>query len=167
MNIKAEKYIKKSMKMNHTIEGDIVYTPEDKAIEIIQHFKPTGKCLDPCMGEGAFYNNFPGEKDWCEITKGRDFLEYTDHVDWIITNPPFSNFVPFLLHGMQVSENVVYLIYLDLFWTKARQNVIQEMGFGIKEIYFVDVFKFGRATAAVHLQKGWNKGLIKIHKLIY
>lgn len=166
MNIKAEKYVKKSMKMNHTIKGDIVYTPDATAIDIIQHFKPEGLCLDPCMGEGAFYNNFPGEKDWCEITKGRDFMNYTGHADWIITNPPFSNFVPFFIKALEVSDNIVYLIYLDLIWTKARLNIMQEMGFGLKEIYFCDVFKFGRSTGAIHFQKGYF-GPITINKLVY
>ena len=40
-------------------EKDMVMTPEPSAIDVINHFSPTGKILDPCRGEGAFYNNFP------------------------------------------------------------------------------------------------------------
>ena len=38
---------------------DLVMTPEPCAIDIISHFMPTGKILDPCRGTGSFYNNFP------------------------------------------------------------------------------------------------------------
>jgi hypothetical protein len=172
MNKKAERYIAKSMKMNHTLEGDVVMTPEPLAIDIINHFNPKGLVLDPCKGTGAFYNNFPGEKDWCEISEGKDFFDYTKEVEWIITNPPFSNMVPFLIHGMEVANNVVYYQYIDRYWTKARINIIQEMGFGLRELYMIDppkgsdFPKFGRALAAIHLKKGWNGDVI-INKLVY
>ena len=52
-------------------------TPEYLAKEIIEHFNPTGRILDPCRGEGAFYDNYPeGDHDWCELGEGRDFLQY-------------------------------------------------------------------------------------------
>ena len=41
----------------NTPEKDIVMTPEWLAIEIIDHFSPSGIILDPCRGEGAFYDN--------------------------------------------------------------------------------------------------------------
>ena len=172
MNKKAEAYVKKSIKMNHTLEGDVVMTPAWMAKDIVEHFAPQGKVLDPCRGQGAFYNAYPGDKDYCEISEGKDFFDYHDKVDWIITNPPFSNFVPFFIHGMEIADNVVYYIYVDLIWTKARINIMQEMGFGLKEIYFISPKKdddfpaFGRSLAAMHVQRGWS-GDIKINKLVY
>ena len=49
------------------------------------------RVLEPFKGEGNFYNNFPDfvEKDWCEITQGRDYKDYDKEFDWVITNPPF------------------------------------------------------------------------------
>jgi hypothetical protein len=53
----------------NTPEKDIVMTPEWLAIEIIDHFSPSGIILDPCRGEGAFYDNFNTEtKEWCELS---------------------------------------------------------------------------------------------------
>ena len=50
----------------NTPDKDLVMTPESLAIDIIKHYKPTGKILDPSRGEGAFYNNFDTDnKDWC------------------------------------------------------------------------------------------------------
>jgi hypothetical protein len=38
--------------------NDIVMTPPEFAKEIINYFNPEGIVLEPCMGDGAFYNNF-------------------------------------------------------------------------------------------------------------
>lgn len=91
-------------------ESDIVYTPDAVAYDIVSHFKPAGKCLDPCLGDGVFLKYLPPDSDWCEIRQGRDFFDYTNNVDWIIGNPPYSIFVDFLRHSFSVSFNVVYLV---------------------------------------------------------
>ena len=82
---------------HNTPDKDIVMTPHKLAREIIEYYKPTGRVLDPCRGEGAFYENFPEdtERDWCELAEGRDFLSYEKQVDWIITNPPWSKTVSY------------------------------------------------------------------------
>ncbi len=38
---------------------DIVYTPEDVAKDIVSFYKPSGKVLDPCKGEGVFLKYLP------------------------------------------------------------------------------------------------------------
>ena len=103
----------------NTPEKDIVMTPEYLAKEIIEHFNPTGRILDPCRGEGAFYDNYPGDdNDWCELGEGKDFLQYQKKVDWIITNPPWSKMQKFLAHGMQIADNIVYLTTINHYTTK-------------------------------------------------
>ena len=103
----------------NTPDKDIVMTPEYLAKEIIKHFNPVGKILDPSRGTGAFYDNYPTlhdslcTKDWCELGEGRDFLLYQKKVDWIITNPPWSMMQQFLEHGMEVADNIVYLTTIN------------------------------------------------------
>ena len=106
----------------NTPEKDIVMTPEYLAKDIIEHFNPTGIVLDPCRGTGAFYDNFTGEKDWCELGEGKDFLQYASKVDWIITNPPWSKMQKFLEHGMKVSDNIVYLTTISTM-VKRKQSI--------------------------------------------
>ena len=53
----------------NTPEKDIVMTPEYLAKEIINHYNPTGKILDPSRGEGAFYDNYD--------TDNKDSVSYT------------------------------------------------------------------------------------------
>jgi hypothetical protein len=147
---------------NHE-KADIVFTPPRLAKEVIDHFAPTGKVLDPCRGNGAFYNQFPEscEKDWCEITEGRSFFYYQKKVDWIITNPPWSLFKEFLEMGMRISDHVVYLVIINHFMTKSRLKTMRKWDFGFKEIYCVPTPTVlwppsGFQLAAVHVEKGWR-----------
>jgi hypothetical protein len=68
-------------------------TPKELAKQLINHidFSNNDLVLEPFKGEGAFYDNLPDNinKDWCEITQGRDYKDYTGDIDWCITNPPF------------------------------------------------------------------------------
>src|SRR3546814_3116151 len=100
-------------------DKDVVMTPFELAKEIIEHYKPTGVILDPCKGTGAFTVD-----KWCEITEGKDFFNYKEKVDWIITNPPWSKFKEFLIHSMHLSENIVFLSPINHFITKARLRFI-------------------------------------------
>lgn len=145
-------------------ESDVVYTPEETAIEIIDHFCPWGDILDPCMGDGAFYNNLPGSKElhhWCELSKGKDFFDFHTKVNWIISNPPWSMIKPFLIHSMEIADDIVYFITINHYTTKARLRLIHQAGFGIKEIYNIKTPpkpwpQSGFQTAAIHIQRGWT-----------
>ena len=143
-------------------EQDIVFTPRDLAKDIIDHYCPNGLILDPSSGDGAFFDQLPSTAsvDWCEISRGRDFLDYKKHVDWIITNPPWSMMRKFLIHGMTISDNIVYLTSVNHYTTKARLRDMFQAGFGIREFYCFDTPKSfpqsGFQLAAVHTQRGWT-----------
>jgi hypothetical protein len=106
--------IKKANKGKVGNTHDKVYTPPHIAKLIINSLpiERNSTILEPCLGKGAFFNNFPPGcyADWCEIDKGRDFFDFNDMVDWIITNPPYSIFDAFVRHCFEVSENVVLLV---------------------------------------------------------
>jgi hypothetical protein len=149
----------------NTPEKDIVMTPEWLAKEIIQHFSPSGILLDPCRGTGAFYDQFDVKtKDWCELAEGKDFLIYNQKVDWIITNPPWSKMQQFLLHGMKVADNIVYLTTINHYTTKKRIRDMRENNFAIKEIYCVPTPQkpwpqLGFQLGAIHTQRNYNGGI--------
>jgi len=149
----------------NTPEKDIVMTPEYLAKEIIEHYNPSGVILDPSRGTGAFYDNFnTDEKDWCELAEEKDFLTYDKKVDWIITNPPWSKMRDFMLHGMKVADNIVYLTTINHYTTKRRIREMRENNFAIKEIYCVPTPtkpwpQLGFQLAAVHTQRGYNGGI--------
>ena len=141
--------------------GDKVYTPEHIAKYIINNFDISGKVLDPFRGKGAFYNNFPTDnKDWCELDEGKDFFDYNEPVDWIISNPPYSIFNDILEHSMELCDNIVYLIPINKLTSSfTRIKKLQEFG-GIPKIILMSPkeigFPFGFAVGAVYFKRGYK-----------
>lgn len=156
-------------------EKDLVMTPDWLAIDIMNHFSVEGFYLDPCKGQGAFYNCYKSEnKDYCEISEGLDFMEYKGTADWIVTNPPWSKMRQFIVKGMEVADNVVYLTTINHYTTKRRMKDIKNHGFGVPEIFCVPTPEkpwpaLGFQLAAIHLKRNykgdtkitWHKDLIK------
>ncbi len=165
----------------NTKREDCVQTPITLALDIMNYFKPYGNILEPCKGKGNFieaYENYnlisqlegnEGIKwTWCEILEGKDFFDFKDKADWIITNPPYSIFRKFLNHSMKVADNIIFLTSINHFWLKVRLRDMKEQNFGIKEITLIDTpkefpqsgFQFG----CVHIQKNY-KGKIEFTRL--
>lgn len=138
-------------------ESDIVFTPAEIALDVVEWFRPTGRILDPCRGNGAFADLMPG-CDWCEIRDGRDFYEWKEPVDWIVSNPPYSIFLPWLKHSMSVANDIVYVIPISKVWHSALViDAVRRWG-GIVEIRVLGSgrrigFPFGFACGAVHFRK--------------
>lgn len=150
-------------------KNDKCYTPFPIAKKIINLFPLYGKVLDPFKGKGAFYEQIDIEdKDWCEIDEGRDFFDYTDKVDWIISNPPYSILDEVLEHSFEIADNVVYLVPLSKIFTSLKR-IRGILNYGnIKEIYILSAgkcgFPFGFPACAVWFQMGY-KGDTKIKEL--
>jgi len=166
--------------------NDEVYTPPELAQQIVNYFNPFGygtpiKVMEPCYGKGAFVDAFTdnfkkypdfsriSSIDWCDILQGIDFLKFPNpensfipyRYDYVITNPPFSQFRAFLNKSMEIADNVIFLSLINAFFFKARFRDIKEAGFGFKEIITVDTPpppwpQFGIQLGVVHLQKGYT-----------
>ena len=109
------------------------------------------------------------KKDWCEIDKGRDFFDYTDKVDWIISNPPYSILDEVLEHSFEIADNIVYLVPLSkIFTSLGRIRKILNYG-NIREIHILSAskcgFPFGFPACVIWLQKGYY-GDTKIKEFI-
>ena len=113
------------------------------------------RVMEPCKGDGAFYNNLPDsiEKDWCEINDGRDFLTHDKEVDVIISNPPFVPrplFWAFQQKAMEICKRKIYwlvnLSALNVF-TPKRLDEMKDAGWFIQSFNIVaDKRWFGRYT---------------------
>jgi hypothetical protein len=143
--------------------NDRVMTPICLAEQIVNHFNPTGKILEPCCGSGNFLKVMP-DADWFEIDKGKDFMTVSGHWDWIITNPPYSKYRDFLNKSFEVADNVVFLQLINAIWYKARLRDMVKANFGIKEIWIFatpkDFTQFGFQLGCVYFQRNY-KGDIK------
>lgn len=138
---------------------DVVMTPEDLAIRLINHFQPIGRGLEPCRGTGNIWKHLDNA-EWCEITEGKDFFNFNKHVDYIFTNPPWSQIRKFLIHSYEIADNIYILFTINHLWTKARLNDMRQAGFGIKEICIFDTPdnfpQLGFQVGMVHLQRNYT-----------
>lgn len=146
--------------------GDAVYTPDWCAADMVRHFKPGGRILEPCRGGGAFMRRLPADAEWCEITEGRDFFAWSEAVDWIITNPPYSLTREFLRHAMTVAANIVFLLPArNIFSGYGTVRECAGWG-GMAEIRWYGTgarldFPMGNAIAAIHWKRGHFDGIIR------
>lgn len=138
--------------------NDNIQTPLWLCEQVVKHYNPEGSILEPCCGEGNFLKVLP-QADWCEIEQGRNFLKTRGHWDWIITNPPYSQYRVFLNKSMEVADNIVFLQLINATFYKARLRDMFNHGFGIKGIWLVETPsefpQFGFQMGCVYYKRGW------------
>ena len=123
-------------------KNDCIYTPKPLADLAISYCNilPTDIVLDPCSGGGVFFDNLPDcDKRWCEIEKDKDFFEFTEKVDWVVGNPPFSIWNKWLKHTVEICDKFCYIIG-SLNVIPNRLKLIQDAGFGITVYHLVKVY---------------------------
>ena len=166
---KDNKMNKPNSRARRTMNDDIKTNPIF-AKKVIDYFSPQFKksdtFMEPCRGDGAFYDNLPELKDWCEIDEGKDFLEYDCKCDWIITNFPWSGKIlrPLVRKACNVSNNVVHLIRChNVIGTVARHKDFLNEGHTIKEIIivpwqdtFINKANEGFALMVTHTKKNYK-----------
>jgi hypothetical protein len=141
--------------------SDVVYTPDWVAKDMVDYFKPSGRILEPCAGDGVFLRYLPNDAEWCEIEKGRDFFAWTKPVDWIVGNPPFSDINKWVEHSFACSENVLFLMPMNKpFNSLFRMKIILEYGkivalraYGHGSLFGMD---YGFAIGAFWFQRGYK-----------
>ena len=146
--------------------NDIVMTPPYLADKLVRYFIPPNvSVLEPCAGNNAFVDALSNCNglliDWCEISKGRDFFDYKEKHDWIITNPPFSQFRAFLKHSMELADNIVFLSLINAFFMKARLRDMKESNFNFHTIMCLATPpapwpQFGIQLGAIYIKKDYN-----------
>jgi hypothetical protein len=146
--------------------SDIVYTPENIVLDIMSFFPISGKCLDPCRGDGAFFRFLPEGSDWCEVRERKDFFDYNLCVDWIVGNPPYSIFYDFLRHSFKLSNNIVYILPTNkVFQSFKIMDEIDNYG-GIRTMLVYGSgqnvgFPWGFSVGAFHFKRNYD-GATKI-----
>lgn len=139
-------------------------TPSPVARHIVSHYKPTGRILEPCKGDGAFMQYLPQNTAWYEITEGRDFFAHAGAYDWIITNPPYSNLTDWMRHAFSMADNVVFFLPLSKIFSSApRLALIEEYGAMKNIIHFGPGrcvgLNLGFPMGSVHFKRGYSGGM--------
>ena len=140
--------------------GDRVFTPDWAAEDMVRHFRPAGRILEPFKGRGVFLQFMPGAA-WCEVDEGRDFFQWRDKVDWIVTNPPYSLMRECWRHAATVADNIVFLLPIrNFFSADGFMREVHAYG-GLREIRIYGSggklgFPMGNCVGAVHCQRAYS-----------
>ena len=123
--------------------NDVIYTPRELASELVREvpFSPGETLLDPFRGGGAFFDYMPGA-EWCEVAEGRDFFEWTDPMDWCISNPPWSMVDRVLEHTCEISRKGFAYLLANHGLTPRRLEIVEAAGFGLTKMRLSKVFKW-------------------------
>lgn len=136
---------------------DVVYTP-DKVVDVCL---PT---IDPILADGdsvcdafagrdAFFKKYPIRvvSSRCELEEGSDFFDLSSQsIDWIISNPPYSNLDAVLAHSARVcKKGFAYLIgHINL--TPARIHNMELAGFHLHTVKLLRIGHwFGLSTFCI------------------
>lgn len=109
------------------MEQDVYITP-DYAIEPMLELLDIpydATFLEPCKGTGAIYNRINCvQRYYAEISEGIDYLSYKPptKIDFIVTNPPFSLALDFLVKSLGEADLVVYLLRLNFLGSITRHD---------------------------------------------
>lgn len=136
-------------------DPSITYTKPEMAKYLIEQiiFLPNDKVMEPCFGDGAFYNNLPSTtiNHFCEINLGIDYLLDNTKVDITLSNPPFvprKLFWAFHLKAMEnTSREIWWLINttsLNVFTPKRLEEMNMKGWFLEQMISVADKRWFGR-----------------------
>ena len=141
--------------------GDVVYTPDWVARDMVDFFKPTGRILEPCKGDGVFLKYLPENTEWCEIQDGRDFYKWSAAVDWLFGNPPYKEFSQWMSYSMTIAKDICYLIPLNKPFNSGKMMKEWKNYGGILHMrYYANGgalgFPIGFACGAVHFQRGYT-----------
>lgn len=148
-------------KISHKIKGrnkpnDIFITPlflAKKAISLID-YKEKDIWYDPFKATGHYYEQFPTvNKEWSEITAGRDFFKFNKPIDIICSNPPYSILDNIIRHSIALNPRVIqYLIGISNL-TARRIEMFEEAGYGLTKMHLCKIFKWYGMSVVVQFEK--------------
>jgi len=148
--------------------SNVHYTKPEIAQAIVKHFQPRGKILEPFRGSGVFYNELPKGTLWCEIDEGRNFYDFHEQVDWIVTNPTWSDLTDVMKHAFSIAQNTVLLIPLSKLYSSPPRVKLEKEVAGVREQLMLGAgreigFDIGFPMAAIHFERGYHGAFYNTH----
>ena len=142
--------VSRGPKHSHS-DRDRIFTPLELVRKLINKipYSNDDTWLDPCYGNGAFYDNFPTKnKDLCEIDMDKDFLTHDHRYDWIVTNIPFSQPKEFIFKMAELCDKGFGILCLANSMTATRLKKLEDMGLYLHSmtVLYVKQWGFGYRT---------------------
>ncbi len=127
-------------------QGDIYETPEELTNMILKFEEFQGKVFEPCCASGKM-SKVLEEHGYVVISSdirteniygegGKDFFEFNDVADNIMTNPPYSIATDFVIHALQhCSKKVIMLLRIQFLNGVERKEVYEN--YPPKRVYVI------------------------------
>lgn len=165
-------------KLAKKVEKDpsITFTKPEMAKHLIEQikFEKGDIVMEPCFGDGAFFNNLPDYTNniFCEINLGSDYLQQNTIVDYNISNPPFvprKLFWEFHRKAMETTNKEIWwlinIVSLNVF-TPNRLEEMNNKGWFLNKMHIVaDKRWFGRYVWCQFSKE--NKEFISYNKKVF
>lgn len=154
----------------------ITFTKPEMAKHLIEqiNFLEGDIVMEPCLGDGAFFDNLPDytNNEWCEINKGIDYLTQNKQVDITLSNPPFvprKLFWQFHQKAMKTTNREIWWLInissLNVF-TPNRLEEMNNKGWHLNKMHIVaDKRWFGRYVWCQFTKE--NKDFISYNKKVF
>ena len=128
-------------------------TPPQATEALLERESFRGRILEPCGFDGAMgevLDEYGHQVIASDIATGDDFLEMSDNLPNVITNPPFSLALEFVEHAKTVATSrIAMLLPLDFLHGVSRYELFQDRGFPLKVVYvFCQRLRFGNTPEA-------------------
>ena len=143
--------------------NDEFYTPRKLASELVKYLPiyDGETVLEPCYGDGAFKEALPQA-----VLLNGDYYSYNNSIDWVVTNPPYSDLDRWLTHSFAIANQGVALLLGLLNVTPRRLEMANKAGFGLTSIHLCKVYHwFGISAFCV-----WRRGagdIIKYDRTVW
>jgi len=149
---------------NRENPNDVFLTPETLVkihLELVKPFyKPNDKILDGFYGKGIYYNMFPTyfkdcNRDFTEIEMGKDFFEYYEKIDMIVSNPPFSQIDNVFEKSVMLDPHTISYLIGAMNLTTRRIAYMEKNGYKLVKFHLTKVYKwFGMSCIVVFSKEG-------------
>lgn len=145
-------------------ENDFYQTPWSATEQLleIENFDFNKTVLEPAKGNGAISNyiakSFKNVLSY-DLSEGKDFLEETNPVDYIITNPPFCLSVEFILKAKEIAKEK-FAMLLPLVYLHGNERYYKDVFKGIFPLKKVCVFiRYIMLTNDIREDGKYNTGM--------
>ena len=136
---------------------DVFITPVELAKKHIDYLDANDDDIwyDPFRNSGSYYNNFPTDnKKWSEILDNKDFFEFDEPVNIIVSNPPYSFIDDILTKSVALNPRIISYLIGQGNLTARRIEYMNNNGYGLHKLRMLKVHKWYGMSYIVVFEKG-------------
>jgi hypothetical protein len=117
--------------------SDLYETPYSLTQLLLNTVKLRGSILEPACGNGAIVKVLNEYGYICKFYDiETDFLKETDFYDTIITNPPYSLSLEFIIKAKEISDNFFFLLPISYLHGITRyKKIYTDHSFNLREVF--------------------------------